>query len=81
MTNICAVNGFDTNQCIQLVLEVESLSNHPLAKAISKDIKAIYALEVKNEVTAVKAIQGKGVSAIYKGESVYIGNQKLIRNI
>ncbi|WP_420572907.1 heavy metal translocating P-type ATPase [Kordia sp.] len=80
LTNIHAVDGFDTTEFMQLVLEVESLSNHPLAKAITKDIKSTYGLEATHKATEVKAIQGKGISAIYNDEKVYIGNQKLMES-
>ena len=39
LTNVIPLNDFDETEFVKLVLEVESLSNHPLAKAISKDIK------------------------------------------
>ncbi|WP_308992859.1 heavy metal translocating P-type ATPase [Mariniflexile litorale] len=78
LTNIIALNNFDDNEFIQLVLEVESLSNHPLAKAIAKDIEKQYGVVVKNKASNVKAIQGKGISAIYNGEEVFIGNIKLM---
>jgi Cd2+/Zn2+-exporting ATPase len=78
LTNITAVENFDKTTLIQLVLEVESLSNHPLAKAIATAIKKQYHLEVKNEASNVKAIQGKGISAIYNEKQVFIGNVKLM---
>ncbi len=80
LTNAIALNGFDENEFLQLVLDVESLSNHPLAKAISKDIKSKYNLEPKNQAANIKAIQGKGISASYKEDVVWIGNQKLMED-
>lgn len=78
LTNITAVENFDKTTLIQLVLEVESLSNHPLAKAIATAIKEQYNLEVNNEASDVKEIQGKGISAIYNEKQVFIGNVKLM---
>jgi Cd2+/Zn2+-exporting ATPase len=80
LTNIISLNSFDQNEFIQLVLEVESLSNHPLARAIANDIKNQYGNEVKNKASNVKAILGKGIRAIYNGEDVSIGNFKLMEN-
>ncbi len=80
LTNAIALNGFDENEFLQLVLDVESLSNHPLAKAISKDIKKKYNLEHRNQAANIKAIQGKGISASYKEDVVWIGNQKLMED-
>ena len=76
LTNIITFNNFNTTEFIEIVLEVESLSNHPLAKAIAADITAKYNIQSKNNATNVNAIQGKGVSALYKGNKVYIGNLK-----
>jgi len=78
LTNAIPLNGFDKNGFLELVLDVESLSNHPLAKAISKDIKLQYNIEAKNEASNIKAIQGKGISATYKGANILIGNKKLM---
>ena len=78
LTNTITLNGFDKDEFLALILEVESLSNHPLAKAISKDIKSQYKIEVKNQASNIKAIQGKGISATYKNANILIGNEKLM---
>ncbi len=79
LTNIIPLNKFDKNKLIELVLDVESLSNHPLAKAISKDIKERYKIIAKNQALNIKAIQGKGIIATYKKSNILIGNEKLIK--
>jgi len=78
LTNVIPANGFDKMKFLSLILEVESLSNHPLAKAVANDIKSQFSLKVKNEAAEIKAIQGKGISAQYSGEEVFIGNEKLM---
>ena len=78
LTNAIPLNEFNKNEFLELVLDVESLSNHPLAKAISKDIKSKYNIEAKNEASNIKAIQGKGIRATYKGANILIGNEKLM---
>jgi len=78
LTNALPLNGFDKNVFLELVLDVESLSNHPLAKAISKDVKSQYNIEEKNQASNMNAIQGKGIRATYNGETVVIGNAKLM---
>ncbi|PTM07772.1 MAG: heavy metal translocating P-type ATPase [Bacteroidetes bacterium] len=80
LTNIIPINNFNENEFIELVLEVESLSNHPLAKAIANDIKKQYNIEPKNKASNVKEIQGKGISALYYKDEVFIGNVKLMEN-
>jgi Cd2+/Zn2+-exporting ATPase len=78
LTNALALNGFDKNEFLELVLDVESLSNHPLAKAISKDIKVQYNIDNKNKSSGIKEIQGKGISANYSGKTAFIGNARLM---
>lgn len=78
LTNIIPLNGFDKELLVRIVLEVESLSNHPIAKAIAKDIKSQYKLEYLDTASNVNAIQGKGISAKYQDSKVLIGNVKLM---
>lgn len=78
LTNIIPINNYAEQDLVKLVLEVESLSNHPLAKAIAKDIKGQYKLEYQNSASNVNAIQGKGISASYNSKTVFIGNEKLM---
>ena len=80
LTNVIPINNFDEKELIRIVLEVESLSNHPLAKAIAKDIETKYKVEAQNKAVNVNAIQGKGIQAQYNGDSVFIGNVKLMED-
>jgi Cd2+/Zn2+-exporting ATPase len=72
------LNGFDQNEFLEMVMDVESLSNHPLAKAITNDLKAEYRMDSKNRSSNMMAIHGKGVKAQYNGGQVYIGNAQLM---
>jgi len=78
LTNTITLNDYNKEEFLALVLDVESLSNHPLAKAISKGIKSQYKIEAKNEASNIKAIQGKGIRATYKGADILIGNSTLM---
>ncbi len=78
LTNVIALNNFDKKDFLKLVFEVENLSNHPLAKAIYKDIKLKYGLTISNDAYNVQAIHGKGISAVYKDNKVLIGNERLM---
>ncbi|AOW21396.1 heavy metal translocating P-type ATPase [Urechidicola croceus] len=80
LTNVIPIDDFDEKEFVQLVLEVESLSNHPLAKAISKDLKTQYNIKPLNKASNVNAIQGKGISADYNGNQIFIGNVKLMES-
>ena len=81
LTNVIPLNNFDKKEFVQIVLEVESLSNHPLAKAIAKDICSQYKIEALNKATNVNAIQGKGISAVYGNDKALIGNVKLMESV
>lgn len=80
LTNIIPAENFKELDFVQLVLEVESLSNHPLAKAITKAIKSEYKIDSFQKASDVKAIQGKGIVATYLNEKVCIGNLKLMED-
>ncbi|MFL0202243.1 heavy metal translocating P-type ATPase [Tenacibaculum maritimum] len=78
LTNIITVNNTDKETLLELVLSVESLSNHPLAKAISKEIITKYATVNKGEVSNIEAFQGMGIRAIYREKEAFIGNLHLM---
>ncbi|GGH36379.1 ATPase [Mangrovimonas yunxiaonensis] len=80
LTNVIPVNGFNKEALLELLFEVESLSNHPLAKAIANDIQAQNQLTHKGLASNIKAMQGQGIQAIYNNAPVYIGNAKLMTN-
>ncbi|KAB8154974.1 heavy metal translocating P-type ATPase [Kordia sp. TARA_039_SRF] len=80
LKNIIPLHDFEETKLAELVLEVESLSNHPLAKAIAKDIQKRYHLEATDKATDVEAIQGKGITAIYQNEKVCIGNVAMMES-
>ncbi|CAA0147146.1 CzcP family heavy metal (cobalt-zinc-cadmium) translocating P-type ATPase [Tenacibaculum maritimum] len=78
LTNIVTVNNTDKETLLELVLSVESLSNHPLAKAISKEIIKKYATVNRGEVSNIEAFQGMGIRAIYREKEAFIGNLHLM---
>ncbi|GAA4810148.1 heavy metal translocating P-type ATPase [Litoribaculum gwangyangense] len=80
LTNLIPLNNFKEKDLLELVLEVESLSNHPIAKAIANDIKSLHKIQTKNKATNVIAIHGKGISANFNNEKVLIGNIKMIHD-
>ena len=80
LTNVIPINNYNEIEFVTLVLEVESLSNHPLAKAIVNDIITKYNIEPQNNATNVNAIQGKGIEALYNSNKVLIGNVNLMES-
>ncbi len=80
LTNAISLNDFDQDEFLKLVYAVESLSNHPLAKAISRDIKALYGINTSILASDIEAMQGKGIKAYYKNNAIYIGNTQLMKD-
>lgn len=80
LKSIIPLNDFDKASLLKIVLDVESLSNHPLAKAIAKDLKTEYNVVPEHKSSQVNAIQGKGIQAMYDGEKVFIGNVNLMES-
>ena len=80
LTNVITLNNFEEKDFLQIVLEVESLSNHPLAKAIAKDIEQLHNINFKGFAKNIEAIQGKGITALYNNAKVSIGNLKLMED-
>ncbi|MEQ8217828.1 MAG: heavy metal translocating P-type ATPase [Arenibacter sp.] len=80
LTNALPLNGFDKKEFMELVLDVESLSDHPLARSIAKDLKDEYKIENNNRSSNMQSIQGKGVMAHYNGGQIYIGNEQLMKD-
>ncbi|EDP70434.1 Heavy metal translocating P-type ATPase [Flavobacteriales bacterium ALC-1] len=80
LTNLISLDVFNENELAKIVFEIESLSNHPIAKAVTHDLKTKYNLEPENKASKIDAIQGKGITANYDGEKVSIGNVKLIQD-
>lgn len=80
LTNLISLKDLDEESLAKLVLEVESLSNHPLAKAIANDLKIKYSVEFQNKASNINAIQGKGIQADYDGNKVFVGNVKLMED-
>ncbi len=62
---------------LKTLLAIESLSTHPLAKAVSLYCRENLTEHETSEASEVEAIQGKGIKALYEGEVCLIGNSKL----
>lgn len=74
VTDVLASENISEDELLILAASVESLSSHPLAKAIAgkaKDKKLYAAEDFKN-------VQGGGVSAIVKGQKIFGGNAAFI---
>lgn len=75
VNKIDTVNGMSEDAILRLSAQLESLSTHPIAKAIVATYKSKVDDDALDEVTEVV---GKGVKAIYNNQQVMIGNDALM---
>ena len=74
---IHAEEGFDENTILQSAASIEINSEHPIATAVVEKARE-KGLRIENSQN-FKSISGKGVTGIYQGHVVVIGNLKFLR--
>ncbi len=76
LTGVHPLNGMNEEQLLSIVVAVEKLSDHPLAKAIVKG-----GIErLKHDVPPannVQAITGRGIKVNFENSVIHIGNKEL----
>src|SRR5690606_24168818 len=79
LTHVAPSEGISKEDFLNCVLAVERQSDHPLTRAIVRDIPAMLQGTANDteDATDIEALQGKGIKATYEGETVYIGNPAL----
>lgn len=70
-------NGFSSDQLLQMAAGVELHSDHPIAKSIVEAMKSKGLSIDESLVSDHFAIPGKGVSAVYDGKTIVVGNDSL----
>ena len=75
LTGLVAAKGFDGDRLLAQIAAVETLSEHPVARAVVAASKGM----ALPEVTGFQAINGQGVSASVEGEKINIGNARLMQ--
>ena len=81
LTHIATLDSLSEHELLKIAVAVESLSDHPLAKAIVRDGKSRLKGEDIIEASNLEAILGKGVKATLAGDDIFIGNLELYENI
>lgn len=81
LTKVIALGGFNEENLLSILIAVESLSDHPLAKAIVAG--ATERIQIKSALNAenIHSILGRGISATIKGIEVVVGNLNLFDEI
>lgn len=76
VSDINTDKGFSGGQVLQLAAAAESMSNHPIARSIAEE----YGEEIdESKITDYSEISGHGISAVYDGSRVLVGNDKLMK--
>lgn len=78
VTDIIPANGWESERLLQIVASAERLSEHPLGEAI------VAAAKEKNlqlfEASQFEAISGHGIEAVVDGQTILVGNEKLMKD-
>lgn len=68
--------GVTSNELLRLCSYAESISNHPIAKALVN----YYAKEIDNsKISNIKEVAGHGIKAVIDGYEILCGNEKLLK--
>lgn len=77
VTDIIPLDKYDEKTILMLSAAVEAQSDHPLAQAVVSAAKSKFPDVKMAEVSNVKSITGKGITAVVEGELVRIGKLSL----
>lgn len=67
--------GMSEDELLKIAAHVESYSNHPIAQSLRAAYNGKYD---KSKVKRIREEAGYGVSAVYDGEWVHIGNERMM---
>ena len=81
LTQIVPLGGISENELLKIVVAVEDLSDHPLAKALVRDGTERLGDTKIPQADHLEAVLGKGIKANLSGEKVYIGNLELFDSL
>lgn len=81
LTEVVTLDSMDEYELLKIAVAVESLSDHPLAKAIVRDgTKRLNGAKLL-EAQDLESVLGKGVKATLGNDKIYIGNLELHKNL
>ncbi len=87
VTDIRTAAGANETELLQIAIAVESLSKHPLAKAVVRDaIERLASAAIDSdseywEATELNSLTGRGLRAVVQGDLVHIGNARLFTEV
>lgn len=87
VTDVRTIEGVDETELLRIVIAVETLSKHPLARAIVRDGKKKLGEGgngSRGEIppaTELKSITGRGIQALVEGSLVHVGKDDLFAEV
>jgi Cd2+/Zn2+-exporting ATPase len=81
LTKVVALGDVKEDELLKIAVAVESLSDHPLAKAVVRDGKERLDGADVPDAKDLEAVLGKGIKASLGDDKVYIGNLDLFESL
>ena len=81
LTKTVPLNGMNENDLLKIVVSVESLSDHPIAKAIVRDGKEKLGNDSIPQAHDMEAVLGKGIKAALGNDEIFVGNLALFETL
>ena len=81
LTNVIPLNGIGEKDLLQIVVAVEALSDHPLAKAIVKGGKEKLGDINIQQAHDMEVVLGKGLKALLHKDEIFMGNLALFESL
>ncbi len=78
LTDLINLNGQSNESILKIIVGIESLSDHPIARAIVKDAQSTLEHKDVELGSDVKNHVGEGVSGIWNGQRYFIGNRNFV---
>ena len=81
LTTVLPADGTTRHELLGTAVAVEELSDHPLAAAIVTGGLEELGQEPRQKATGLKALTARGIRAQLDGQTVHIGNRRLLREV
>ncbi|WP_216823575.1 heavy metal translocating P-type ATPase [Niastella vici] len=81
LTKVVPLNGMKEDELLKIAVAVESLSDHPIAKAIVRDGKKKLKDQNFPHANDLEAMLGKGIKAVLDKDTIYMGNLALFESL
>lgn len=81
LTQVIPLGDISENELLKIAVAVESLSDHPLAKAVVRDGKERLEGEEIPDASNLEAVLGKGIKATLGNDKIYVGNLDLYEEL